>query len=88
MALALAQSDTGLIRIQEFLTTNDTDALEFAETNSITGLHFFTELGLDAPDLPFFMPGLVKAERPESLCLLRNRQPFEFPPSSRAISRP
>lgn len=61
MALALAQSDAGLIRTQEFLTTKDAQALESAETESVIGLHFFTELGLDSPDLPFFMPGLVKA---------------------------
>ena len=56
-----AQSDAGLIEMQEFLTTNDAQALESAETESAIGLHFFTELGLDSPDLPFFMPGLVKA---------------------------
>jgi len=35
--------------------------LETAKTESIGGVRFFTELGQNAPDLPFFIPGLVKA---------------------------
>lgn len=61
MALALSRSDIAASRIQEFLTNKDTQALETAKTESIGGVRFFTELGLNAPDLPFFMPGLVKA---------------------------
>jgi hypothetical protein len=61
MALALSRSDIAAARIQDFLARNDIAALETAKTESIGGLRFFTELGLTAPDLPFFMPGLIKA---------------------------
>jgi hypothetical protein len=61
MALALSRSDIGASRIQEFLTNNNNQALEAAKTESIGGARFFTELGLSSPDLPFFLPGLVKA---------------------------
>ena len=61
MALALSRSDIANDRIQDFLTNNNTQALDTAKTESIGGVRFFTELGLNAPDLPFFMPGLVKA---------------------------
>lgn len=36
-------------------------ALEAAKSESIAGISLFTELGVNAPDLPFFLPGLVKA---------------------------
>jgi hypothetical protein len=61
MALALSRSDIANGRIQDFLTNNNSPALETAKTESIGGVRFFTELGLNAPDLPFFIPGLVKA---------------------------
>lgn len=61
MALALSRSDIANGRIQDFLTNNNSQALETAKTESIGGVRFFTELGLNAPDLPFFIPGLVKA---------------------------
>jgi hypothetical protein len=61
MALALSRSDIANDRIQDFLTNNNAQALDTAKTESIGGVRFFTELGLNAPDLPFFMPGLVKA---------------------------
>jgi len=61
MALALSRSDIASGRIQEFLTSNNNNALEAAKTESIGGVRFFTELGITAPDLPFFLPGLVKA---------------------------
>jgi hypothetical protein len=61
MALALSRSDIAASRIQEFLSSNNAQALETAKTESIGGVRFFTELGVNAPDLPFFMPGLVKA---------------------------
>jgi hypothetical protein len=61
MALALSRSDIANGRIQDFLTNNNNQALDTAKTESIGGVRFFTELGLNAPDLPFFIPGLVKA---------------------------
>ncbi len=61
MALALSRSDIAASRIQEFLANNNNQALEAAKTESIGGVRFFTELGLNSPDLPFFLPGLVKA---------------------------
>jgi hypothetical protein len=61
VALALSRSDIAGARIQEFLTRNDSAALETAKTESIGGVRFFTELGHTSPDLPFFMPGLIKA---------------------------
>jgi len=61
MALALSRSDIANGRIQDFLTNNNSQALETAKTESIGGVRFFTELGVNAPDLPFFIPGLVKA---------------------------
>jgi len=61
MALALSRSDIAANRIQDFLTNNDNQALETAKTESVGGVRFFTELGLNSPDLPFFLPGLVKA---------------------------
>jgi hypothetical protein len=61
MLLALARSSTGLDRIQEFLATNDRPSLEDAETESDGGAQFFNGLPPDAPDLPFFLPGMVKA---------------------------
>lgn len=61
MALALSRSDIATSRIQEFLTNNNNQALETAKAESIGGVRFFTELGLTSPDLPFFLPGLVKA---------------------------
>lgn len=61
MALALSRSDIAVSRIQEFLTNNNNQALETAKAESIGGVRFFTELGLNSPDLPFFLPGLVKA---------------------------
>jgi hypothetical protein len=61
MALALSRSDVASARIQDFLTNNDAAALETAKSESVGGVRFFTELGLTAPDLPFFMPGLIKA---------------------------
>jgi hypothetical protein len=61
MALALSRSDIANGRIQDFLTNNNNQALDTAKTESICGVRFFTELGLNAPDLPFFIPGLVKA---------------------------
>lgn len=62
MALALSNSDVALDRIQDFLSSGDNDALETAETASIAGISFFTELDLTAPaDLLFFLPGLIKA---------------------------
>jgi hypothetical protein len=61
MALALSRSDIAANRIQEFLANNNSQALEAAKTESIGGVRFFTELGLSSPDLPFFLPGLVKA---------------------------
>lgn len=61
MALALSRTDIATSRIQEFLSTNDSAALEAAKTESIGGVSFFTELGLTSPDLSFFLPGIVKA---------------------------
>ena len=61
MALALSRSDIANGRIQDFLTNNNNQALDTAKTESIGGVRFLTELGLNAPDLPFFIPGLVKA---------------------------
>src|SRR6201987_4827326 len=61
MALALSRSDIANGRIQDFLTNNNNQALDTAKTESIGGVSFFTALGLNAPDLPFFIPGLVKA---------------------------
>jgi hypothetical protein len=62
MALALSSSDVAIARLQAFLSNNDTAALEIAETESIRGVQFFSELDLSAPaDLLFFLPGLVKA---------------------------
>jgi hypothetical protein len=61
MALALSRSDVALNVLPDFLQNNDTEALETARNESIAGVSFFTELGLDAPDLPYFMPGLIKA---------------------------
>jgi hypothetical protein len=61
MALALSRSDIANGIIQDFLTNNNNPALDTAKTESIGGVRFFTELGLNAPDLPFFIPGLVKA---------------------------
>ncbi len=61
MALALSRSDIAADRIQEFLTNGNNQALETAKTESIGGVRFFSELGVTSPDLPFFLPGLVKA---------------------------
>ena len=61
MALALSRSDIAADRIQEFLTNGNNQALETAKTESIGGVIFFSELGVTSPDLPFFLPGLVKA---------------------------
>lgn len=62
MALALSSSDVATARIQTFLSNNDPEALEIAESESIAGLQFFSELGLESSaDLLYFLPGLVKA---------------------------
>jgi len=62
MALALSNSDVALDRIQDFLSNGDNSALETAESASIAGISFFSELDLTSPaDLLFFLPGLVKA---------------------------
>ena len=62
MAGALANSDVASSRMQAFLSNNDNDALETAETASIAGVQFFIELGLQSPaDLAFFLPAFVKA---------------------------
>jgi len=61
MALALSDSDAAADGIQNFLANNDSQALENAINDSIRGVSFFIELGLTSPDLPFFIPGIVKA---------------------------
>jgi hypothetical protein len=62
MAGALANSDVASDRIQAFLSGNDKEALETAETESIEAVQFFIELGLTSPpDLSFFLPGFMKA---------------------------
>jgi hypothetical protein len=61
MALALSRSDVAIARLQDFIAEHDAQALETAKSESIAGVSFFTELGLSAADLSFFLPGLIKA---------------------------
>ncbi len=77
MATALSHSDTADRRIQDFLVNKNNQALESAKTESNLGVSFFTELGLNAPDLVFFMPGLIKAAMIRILVIAAE------PPSSR-----
>jgi hypothetical protein len=64
IAAALGNSDAAVTQINRFLDTQDTTAAEQAEELSAAGVAFFKErvsANPTADDLPFFIPGMMKA---------------------------